>query len=128
MALIYACHEQAPQTSNSRVAFGQRHDALATDGDTGSTFGAHVFTLVVATPSAPSHRIVCHHSVSLRKYRGVSASDSMSYSRCHSLNSVAAMVVTAIRVTASNVIEMIGTEAGLSIDESAVVWPTSFFI
>ena len=107
----------------------QRHDALATNSDNGSTSGARVFKLLVATSqglvtSRPSLLGVSAQILGV----GVSTSHSMSYSRGHSLDRVATMVVTATEVTVSNAIEMIGTEAGLSIDESAVVRPTSLFI
>ena len=101
-------------------SISQRHDALATDGDTSSTFGARVFTLLIATlqrlvTSRPSLLGVSAQIQGV----GVSASDSMSYSHGQSLDSIAEMVATAGSATV-NVVGMIGTEAGLSVQNAAM--------
>ena len=123
MALIYACHTRAGSagTSNLCLAFGQHHDALATDGNNGSTPGARVFKFLVAT----SQRLVTSRPSLLgvsaqMQGLGVSASTSISYSRRHSLDSVVAMVATATRATVSDAIGMIGTESGLIVQSAAM--------
>ena len=71
-------------------------DALATDGDIGSASGAYIFKLFVATllrlvTSRPSLLGVSAQIQGV----GVPVSDSMPYSRSHSLDSVAEMAATA---------------------------------
>jgi hypothetical protein len=99
----------------------QRYDASETDGDTGSASGARVFTLFISTlqrlvTSRPSLLGVSAQMQGL----GVPSSDSLSYSHSHSLDSVAEMVATAASATVSNVVGMIGTEAGLSVQTAAM--------
>ena len=99
----------------------QRYDASATDSDTGITSGACVFTLFVAT----LHRLVTSRPSLLgvsaqMQVVGVPASDSLPYSHSHSLDTVAEMVATAASATVSNVVGMMGTEAGLSVQSAAM--------
>jgi hypothetical protein len=99
----------------------QRYDALISEGDTGSASGARVFTLFVSTlqrlvTSRPSLLGVSAQMQGV----GVPTSDSLSYSHSHSLDSVAEMVATAASATVSNVVGMIGTEAGLSVQSAAM--------
>jgi len=99
----------------------QRYDDLATDGDAGSTSGARVFTPFVATlqrlvTSRPSLLGVSSQMQAV----GVPTSDSIPYSHSHSLDSVAVVVATAASVTVSNVVGMMGTEAGLSMQNAAM--------
>jgi len=103
----------------------QCHDALATDGNTGtgSAFGVRVFTLFVATlgnPPAPRHITSVNGpsllGVSAQMWGvGVPASDSIPYSHRHGLNSVTKMVGRAASATVANVVGMIGTGAGMCI-------------
>jgi len=98
----------------------QRYDASAIDGDTSSASGARVFTLFISTlqrlvTSRPSLLGVSAQMQGV----GVPPSDSLSYSHSHSLDSVAGMVATA-SATVSNVVGMIGTEAGLSVQTAAM--------
>ena len=115
----------------------QRYIASATNSNTGITSGACVFTLFVATlqcliTSRPSLLSVSAQMQGV----GVPTSDSLLYSHSHSLDSIAEMVVTAASATMSNVMGMVGTEAGLSVQSAAmkVQWcilpsqsPTSFY-
>ena len=99
----------------------QRYDAVVTDSDTGAASGARVFTLFISTlqrlvTSRPSLLGV---SVQMQGV-GVPPSDSLSYSHSHSLDSVAEMVATAASATVSNVVGMIGTEAGLSLQSATM--------
>jgi hypothetical protein len=99
----------------------QRYDALTTDGDTSSASSARVFTLFVATlqrlvTSRPSLLGISSQMQGV----GVPASDSIPYPHSHSLDSVAEMVATAASATVSNVVGMIGTEAGLSVQNAAM--------
>jgi hypothetical protein len=118
MALIYAYHTRAGSAglSNSCVAFGQHHDALATHGNNGSTPGARVFKLLVATSRGlvTSRPSLLGVSAQIRGV-GVSASTSISYYRRQNLDSIAAMVATV-----SNAIGMIGTESGLIVQSAAM--------
>ncbi len=115
----------------------QRYIASATNSNTGITSGACVFTLFIAT----LQRLITSHpsllSVSAQMQGiGVPTSNSLLYSHSHSLDSIAEMVVTAASVTMSNVMGMVGTEAGLSVQSAVmkVQWcvlpsqsPTSFY-
>lgn len=116
----------------------QRYDALATDGDTGNASGARVFTLLISALKrlVTSRPVMLGVSAQMHGV-GVPASDSQSHIHSpHSLDSVAEMVATAASATVSNVVGMIGTEAGLSVETAAMkvqwcvsstnVLPTSF--
>jgi hypothetical protein len=100
----------------------QRYDALATDGDTSSASSTRVFTFVI---SALKRLVISHPTlfgVSAQMHGvGVPASDSQSHLHSHhSLDSVAEMVTTAVSATVSNVVGMIGTEVGLSMQNAAM--------
>ncbi len=100
----------------------QRYDALATEGDTSSASCARVFTLLI---SALKRLVTSRPSllgVSAQMHGvGVPASDSQSHLHSHhSLDTVAEMVATAASATVSNVVGMMGTEAGLSVQTAAM--------
>ena len=101
----------------------QCYDALATDGDTSSTSGACVFMPFVATLQ---HLITSRPSLlgvsSQMQGVGVPTSNSIPYSHSHSLDSVTAMVATAVSATVLNVVGMISTEAGLKNAAMKVQW------
>jgi len=64
---------------------------------------------------------------------GIHPSDSLPHGHGHSLDSVAGMVATAASATVSNVVGMIGTEAGLSVQSAAMkvqwcVLPAGFLL
>ncbi|KAF8500785.1 hypothetical protein F5888DRAFT_1793216 [Russula emetica] len=87
----------------------QRYDALATDGETGNASSARVFTLLISTLSRLMHGV------------GVPMSDSQSHLHGHhNLDRVAEMVVTVASATVSNVIGVISTDAGLSVQTAAM--------
>ena len=83
-------------------------------------------------PSAPSHH-VCHYLASLRKRRAWVCPRVIRCRICYlhgqSLDSVTEVVATAASATFANVVGMIGTEAGLSVQSVAMkvqlVRPTS---
>jgi hypothetical protein len=97
---------------------GQHYDALATDGDTSSTSSARVFTpFISALKVLVTSRPARHGIYAQTHAAGVSASDSQSYLHSYqSLDSVAEMVARAVGATVSNVVGMISTEAGLSVE------------
>lgn len=100
----------------------RRYDALATDGDTGSASCPRVFTLLI---SALKRLVTSRPSllgISAQMHGvGVPAGDSQAHLHSHhSLDSVAEMVATAASATVSNVVGMIGTEAGLSVQTAAM--------
>jgi hypothetical protein len=100
----------------------QRYDALATDGDTSSASSARVFTLLISALKrlVTSRPVLLGVSAQMHGV-GVSASDSQSHIHSHhSLDSVAEMVATAASATVSNVVGMIGTEAGLSVETATM--------
>ena len=100
----------------------QRYDALATDGNTSSASSAHVFTLLISALKCLviSRPVLLGVSAQMHGV-GVSAGDSQSHLHSHhSLDSVVEIVVTAASATVSNVIGMIGTEAGLSVQTAAM--------
>ena len=100
----------------------QRYDALASDGDTGNASGARVFTLLISALKrlVTSRPVMLGVSAQMHGV-GVPASDSQSHLHSpHSLDSVAEMVATAASATVSNVVGMIGTEAGLSVETAAM--------
>jgi hypothetical protein len=100
----------------------QRYDALATDGDTGSASGARVFALLISSLKClvTSRPVLLGVSAQMHGV-GVPASDSQSHLHSpHSLDSVAEMVATAASATVSNVVGMIGSEAGLSVQTSTM--------
>jgi hypothetical protein len=99
----------------------QHYNALISEGDTSSASGTHVFMLFISTlqclvMSRPSLLGV---SVQMQGV-GMPPSDPLSYSHSHSLGSVAEMVAMAASVTVLNVVGMIGTEAGLSVQSVAM--------
>ena len=100
----------------------QRYDALATDGDTGNSSRARVFTLLISALKRLVTSRPAMLGVSAQMHGvGVPASDSQSHLHSpHSLDSVAEMVATAASATVSNVVGMIGTEAGLSVQTAAM--------
>jgi hypothetical protein len=99
----------------------QRYDALATDGDGGAS-GARIFALLISA----LQRLVTSRpallGVSAQMHgMGVHASDSLPHIHSHhSLDSVAGMVATAASATVSNVVGMMGTEAGLSVQSATM--------
>jgi hypothetical protein len=100
----------------------QRYDALATDGDASSGSCPRVFTLLI---SALKRLVTSRPSllgISAQMHGvGVPASDSQAHLHSHhSLDTVAEMVATAASATVSNVVGMIGTEAGLSVQTAAM--------
>jgi hypothetical protein len=100
----------------------QRYDALATDGDTGGASCPRIFTLLI---SALKRLVTSRPSllgISAQMHGvGVPASDSQPHLHGHhSLDSVAEMVATAASATVSNVVGMMGTEAGLSVQTAAM--------
>jgi hypothetical protein len=100
----------------------QRYDAVATDGDTGNTSSARVFTLLISALKrlVTSRPVLLGVSAQMHGV-GVPASDSQSHLHSHhSLDSVAEMVATAASATVSNVVGMIGTEAGLSVQTATM--------
>jgi hypothetical protein len=100
----------------------QRYDALATDGDTSSASSARVFTLLISALKrlVTSRPILLGVSAQMHGV-GVPAGDSQSHLHSHhSLDSVAEMVATAASATMSNVVGMIGTEAGLSVQTATM--------
>jgi hypothetical protein len=100
----------------------QRYDALATDGDTSSASSARVFTLLISALKrlVTSRPVLLGVSAQMHGV-GVPVSDSQSHLHSHhSLDSVAEMVATAASATVSNVVGMIGTEAGLSVETAAM--------
>ncbi|KAF8495992.1 hypothetical protein F5888DRAFT_1907591 [Russula emetica] len=110
----------------------QRCDALVTDGDTGSASSARLFTFLISALKflVTSHPALLGVSAQMHGV-GVPASDSQSHlDSHHSLDSVAEMVATAASATVSNVVGMIGTEAGLSVQTAAmkVQWCVSTII
>ncbi len=100
----------------------QRYDALATDGDTVSTSGARVFTLLISALKRLVTSRPALLGVSAQMHGvGVPASDLQPHLHSHhSLDTVAEMVATAASATVSNVVGMIGTEAGLSVQTATM--------
>ncbi|KAI0300723.1 hypothetical protein B0F90DRAFT_1722805 [Multifurca ochricompacta] len=101
----------------------QRYDAFAVDSDAGgAAASALVFTLLISAlkrlvTSRPSLLGVSAQMQGV----GVPASDSLPHiHHGHSLDSVAGMVATAASATVSNVVGMIGSEAGLSVQGAAM--------
>ncbi len=100
----------------------QRYDALATDSDTSSASSARVFSLLISALKrlVTSRPVLLGVSAQMHGV-GVPASDSQSHLHSpHSLDSVAEMVATAASATVSNVVGMIGTEAGLSVQTATM--------
>ena len=100
----------------------QRYDAVATDGDAGNTSSARVFTLLISALKrlVTSRPVLLGVSAQMHGV-GVPASDSQSHLHSHhSLDSVAEMMATAASATVSNVVGMIGTEAGLSVQTATM--------
>jgi protein MON2 len=100
----------------------QRYDALANDGDASNASCPRVFTLLI---SALKRLVTSRPSllgISAQMHGvGVPASDSLTHLHSHhSLDTVAEMVATAASATVSNVVGMIGTEAGLSVQTAAM--------
>ena len=98
----------------------QRYDALAIDGDGSSC--PRVFTLLI---SALKRLVTSRPSllgISAQMHGvGVPVSDSQPHLHSHhSLDSVAEMVATAASATVSNVVGMMGSEAGLSVQTAAM--------
>jgi hypothetical protein len=99
----------------------QRYDPLATDGDTGSASSPRVSTLLIPAFSLVTSRPVLLGVSAQMHGVGVTASDSQSHiHNHHSVDSVAEMVATAASATMSNVVGMIGTEAGLSVQTASM--------
>ena len=100
----------------------QRYDALAADSDTSSAPGACVFSLLISALKRLVTSRPALLGVSAQMHGvGVPASDSQSHLHSpHSLDSVAEMVATAASATMSNVVGMIGTEAGLSVQTATM--------
>jgi hypothetical protein len=104
----------------------QRYRTMSSDGDTDSASGAPIFTLLI---SALKRLVISRPTqlgVSAQTHEvGVTGSDSQSHLQTHrSLDNIAEMVVTAV---VSNVVRMIGTQAGLSVQTAAtkVQWCVS---
>jgi len=89
----------------------QCYDALATD----TASGVCVFTpFVVILQRLVTSRLSLVGVSAQMQGVGLPTSDSMPYSHSHSLDSVTEMVATAVSAIISNIVGMIGTEAGLS--------------
>lgn len=110
----------------------QRYDASVVDGDTSGGCGARVFTLLISAlqrlvTSRPSLLGVSAQMQGV----GVPASDTLPHLHSHSLDSVAGMMATAASATVSNVVGMMGAEAGLSVQTAAMKvqwWVPSFHL
>ena len=100
----------------------QRYDALATDGDASCASSARVFSLLISALKrlVTSRPTLLGISAQMHGV-GIPVSDSQSHLHSpHSLDSVAEMVATAASATVSNVVGMIGTEAGLSVQTATM--------
>jgi hypothetical protein len=96
------------------------YDASAGDIDTGGSSSARVFThLISALKRLVTSRPALLGISTQMQGIGVPANDMLPHSS-HSLDSVAGMVATAASATMSNVVGMIGTEAGLSVQSAAM--------
>jgi hypothetical protein len=98
----------------------QRYDATVADSDTSSAGGAPIFMHLISAlkrlvTSRPSLLGVSAQMQGV----GISASDTLPH-HSHSLDSVAGMVATAASATVSNVVGMMGAEAGLSVQTAAM--------
>jgi len=107
----------------------QRYDALATDGDTCSASSARVFTLLIsALKCLVTSRPTLLGVFAQMRGVGIPAIDTQSHLHSHhGLDSITEMVATDASATVSNVVGMIGTEAGLSVQIAArkVQWCVS---
>ena len=100
----------------------KRYDAFAADSDTSSASSARVFSLLISALKrlVTSRPVLLGVSAQMHGV-GVHASDSQSHLHSpHSLDSVAEMVATAASATVSNIVGMIGTEAGLSVQTATM--------
>ena len=100
----------------------QCYNALATEGDTSCASGARVFTLLIsALKCLVTSRPALLGFSSQMHGVGEHANDSRSHLiATNSLNSITEMVSTAASATVSNVVGMIGTEAGLSVQTAVM--------
>ncbi|KAH9049815.1 hypothetical protein EDB83DRAFT_2543167 [Lactarius deliciosus] len=98
----------------------QSYDASAGDIDTGGSGNARVFTyLISALKRLVTSRPALLGVSAQMQGVGVPTNDTLPHSS-HSLDSVAGMVATAASATMSNVVGMIGAEAGLSVQSAAM--------
>jgi hypothetical protein len=99
----------------------ESHDASAGEVETGGSGSARVFTLLISSLKrlVTSRPALLGVSVQMQGV-GVPANDTLPHSSSHSLDSVAGMVATAASATVSNVVGMMGTEAGLSVQSAAM--------
>ncbi|KAH9169937.1 hypothetical protein EDB89DRAFT_1853941 [Lactarius sanguifluus] len=98
----------------------QNYDASAGDIDTGGSGNARVFTyLISALKRLVTSRPALLGVSAQMQGVGVPTNDTLPHSS-HSLDSVAGMVATAASATMSNVVGMIGAEAGLSVQSAAM--------
>ncbi|KAI9435094.1 hypothetical protein H4582DRAFT_1817945 [Lactarius indigo] len=98
----------------------QSYDASASDVDAGGSGSARVFTyLISALKRLVTSRPALLGVSAQMQGVGVPTNDTLPHSS-HSLDSVAGMVATAASATMSNVVGMIGAEAGLSVQSAAM--------
>ncbi|KAH9013194.1 hypothetical protein EDB84DRAFT_1533406 [Lactarius hengduanensis] len=98
----------------------QSYDASAGDSDSGGSGNARVFTyLISALKRLVTSRPALLGVSAQMQGVGVPTNDTLPHSS-HSLDSVAGMVATAASATMSNVVGMIGAEAGLSVQSAAM--------
>lgn len=99
----------------------QSYDASVGDVDTGGSSSARVFTLLISALKrlVTSRPALLGVSTQMQGV-GVPANDMLPHSSSHGLDSVAGMVATAASATVSNVVGMMGTEAGLSVQSAAM--------
>ena len=97
------------------------YDASVGDVDTGGSGSARVFTLLISALKrlVTSRPALLGISTQMQGV-GVPMNDTLPHPSSHSLDSVAEMVATAASATMSNVVGMIGAEAGLSVQSAAM--------
>ena len=99
----------------------QSYDASAGEVEAGGSGSARVFTLLISSLKrlVTSRPALLGVSTQMQGV-GVPVNDTLPHSSSHSLDSVAGMVATAASATVSNVVGMMGTEAGLSVQSAAM--------
>ena len=98
----------------------ESYDASAGEVEAGGSSSARVFTLLISSLKrlVTSRPALLGVSTQMQGV-GVPVND-LPHSSSHSLDSVAGMVATAASATVSNVVGMMGTEAGLSVQGAAM--------
>jgi hypothetical protein len=99
----------------------ESYDASAGEVEAGGSGSARVFTLLISSLKrlVTSRPALLGISTQMQGV-GVPVNDTLPHSGSHSLDSVAGMVATAASATVSNVVGMMGTEAGLSVQSAAM--------